>query len=203
MLASPCVNSRDSRSEIEHLYQVLNRERFSGALPRYRIRLMRRRADSHWPLAGSQIGACNHEYCILWVDSGLSGEGLHRVLLHEMCHIATRDEARLHGPRFLACLRAVATDEPWLADEAAMYEDRIPDYPPGLEAAVVVRMIVDSLAHHLPDKQWRRVRRLAVSKADMTDAAFAEAFPQAAAWWRQAARRERWLQKASATRSLQ
>lgn len=177
---------RTSHDEVEHLYGIFNRERFAGALPPYRIKLLHPRSDSRRSVIGGQLGACNHEHRILWVDSELSGSGLHRVLLHEMCHVATRHERTFHGPRFLAVLQEAAAGEAWLADEVAMYEDRIPEYPPGMDRAVVVRLIIDSFAHRFPDKQWRRVRRGVASSADMSEEAFEEEFSWAAEWWREA-----------------
>jgi len=171
------------RHSLPALYRRLNCQYFRGRLPKYPIK----RTDETREIGGQPITAgCNHEQRVIFLPRNVSQELLLRYLLYEMCHIETRDDIRLHGPRWCDCLRRVAAGAAWLEEELSWYEDRFPGYPPVLTGEQVVRLEIDSTARNLPGERWTKVRRRLAGAADIDNQAFDKGYPWALEKWLEA-----------------
>ena len=94
-------------TELDELFDDLNRSLFDGQLPKYHVR---RREPQN-----GEYGSIDHATRTIWLCR-LSD--LRKTLLHEMCHIGTDG----HGRRFRAQLRHLAKrGETWAQEERAYY----------------------------------------------------------------------------------
>lgn len=127
------------------MFARFNRDYFGGRKPRYRV--------LRGPLRLSG-GYCDTERRRILVRSGIEGDALAAILLHEMCHIGCPG----HGRRFQDRIRRL-----------------IPLVPASVAAGLKVDLIwgptqrqcvwsaLDSLAMEYPATPWGQVRRVLVA----------------------------------------
>ena len=97
-------------TDLDRLFDDLNRSLFDGQLPKYRVR---RREPQN-----GEYGWIDDAARTIWVCRLCD---LRKTLLHEMCHIG----ADGHGRRFRARLRhLVRRGETWAQEERAYYLQR-------------------------------------------------------------------------------
>jgi hypothetical protein len=91
-------------------YQAINTQYFDGRLPGVRIRWEPRLAEVG-PLIAENFrleGATNGQVILLNPSLERDDEGFRRTLVHEMVHVATRDQDQEHGPVFQSRLRQLS-----------------------------------------------------------------------------------------------
>ena len=94
-------------TELDRLFDTLNRECFAGRLPKYRVRTRTSQCGEY--------GCIDEEEQTIWICHAAN---LRTTLLHEMCHIGTPG----HGRAFRAKLRRLAAlGERWAREERAYY----------------------------------------------------------------------------------
>jgi hypothetical protein len=105
------------KTEPSALYDELNARHWAGRLPRCRV-LRRARLTA--------LGTYRRATRTIVLLTSLAADRLRRVMLHEMCHVATHDEHDPHGARWLAELaRLAAAGEPLAREEARRCGPRI------------------------------------------------------------------------------
>ncbi len=108
------------KTEASRLFDDLNRRHWRGRLPRYRVVRL-----ELLPGRETVTGVCRHRTRTILVKRELSGDRLRVTMLHEMAHVAARDEPG-HGPRFRSqLLRLAARGESLAREEAAWYGPRV------------------------------------------------------------------------------
>jgi hypothetical protein len=91
-------------------YQAINTQFFDGRLPAVRIRWEPRLAEVG-PLvdAGFRLeGATDGEVILLNPSLEHDDQGFRRTLVHEMVHVAVKDQDKEHGPAFQDRLRRLS-----------------------------------------------------------------------------------------------
>jgi hypothetical protein len=94
-------------TELDRLFDALNRELFAARLPKHRVRT--------GPAQHGELGFLDEATSTIWL---CDPPDIRSTLLHEMCHIGTPG----HGRLFRAKLRRLAAlGESWAQRERAYY----------------------------------------------------------------------------------
>jgi len=100
-------------TDLQELFDELDRTRFGGRLPAYRVEF----AD----LPGVGHGICFSKDRLIQIHSTLSGEHLRRILLHEMCHHYSEG----HGKRWQAEMLRLGSEhgETWAIEQVQKFRE--------------------------------------------------------------------------------
>lgn len=158
-----------SSTQVQALFDALNKQFFRGRLPRYRVKLL----DSIPP-----HGQCVTERRLILLRP-MEPEQLRQLLLHEMCHIG----ASGHGPRFQARLQAVADQ----GEECARRElEAIRASPPWNLEMANLRSKLDEIASLSPRWRFHQLLQWTAMGLGMSPPEVRKKVPWLKAGWRKA-----------------
>jgi len=165
------------RRGLNGLFDELNERYFEGCLPRYRVSIVKD--------LGGKDGEYIPERRLIRIGRGHDGETIRKILLHEMCHVATGPS---HGKRFIGCLLRLAEQgERWAEEEAEKIQET--EHP-----ASYVKSRIEEVVLYLPAARFAEVARVVARELGMRPKEFLRRFPWAERTWINAVReiRMRW-----------
>ncbi len=187
-----------TRNKDEEVFDDFNRTYFGGRLPSFRvIRVESSVHGRHGTLAA--VAQCEPRKRLIRLSDTLSGESLHQILLHEMCHIETSNRPGYdHGKAFRSKLRQLQRQgEDWARDEIEYY--KLAEIELGFRKRLrskVAKEIVDIVDNLLIcndlDVSWVKIRHYLSNELGLNAKDFPSRFPWVKEYWQFKIAQDRW-----------